>query len=146
VASSIPGARTALISLLSDDDGLSGVDISRDGEIFDNRETVLVQNAREIVREHYLGATTARESFVIPVRVEVIQRGKNLEQVEARMWQIMARVERTVMLNNTLSGTTASAEPMGIPEGVQSGPFDDQQVAAAATVRIECFAITQMAA
>lgn len=148
MASSIPGARSGLIALLKAQSGstLSGVAIGRGSENLAGRESITVDDAIEITREHYLGADNTRENFTLPVRVEAIQAGNDFEAVEARMWQLMSVLEKTVLLNQDLSGAVDSATPAGIPDGVQSGPLDDRSVAAGATIRIECFAVVQLAA
>lgn len=154
MASTIPGARTALVDLLDALTGpaqaLQGVAVRRSGragERSDDLEHVWIENAGEIARTYYFGGNgKVKEEFVIPVRVEVIQHGDDIEAVETRMWDVLTAVERTVLASQHLSGLLAKCAPEGIPNGEASGPTDDGHVLAAATVRLECIGYADLSA
>ncbi len=152
MGSSIPTARTNLVAALQAltavGQPLAGVQVVRSG---DQREThyherITVENAADIVREHHLGAQRTRERYAIPVTVEILKSGSDIQAAEVRMWAVMTEVEKLVTpMTQTLTGTVDSIAVGDIPDGEVSGPTSDRQVMAAATVRLEVQAVVSFA-
>lgn len=144
MASSIPTARTSLVTILEalQATTLAGVAVIRSGTAKPrDTEIIVVQNATQITRDPInLGGFRFDERYLIPVRVEVFKKGADIQAAETRMWQLVTIVEQAVMATKTLAGAVSSALPDGIPEGEDSGPVDDRSVAAGLTLNVACWA------
>jgi hypothetical protein len=147
MASSVPGARTALYDGLAalTATTLSGVGVYRTGLWQEARATdrIIVLNASGVEREVAALAQPApfREEYTLNVSFEVYRSGSGMQFVEDRLWALITIVERYVMANPTLGGALRQALPMNVdPE--QSGPHasDEDTVVAMATLRIACWA------
>lgn len=142
--SSIPTARTNLLTALEalQATTFSGVAVIRSGTAKPSgHEFVVVQNAVAIAYEPVnLGGFRLDERYTIPVRIEVVKKGADLEAAETRMWELITIVAQTVMATKTLAGAVNSALPAGSPEGEDSGPLDDRSVAAGLTLNVACWA------
>lgn len=145
MASSIPTARTNLVALLDaltgTGEALEGVAVIRSGsaKARPDRETIVVLNAADIRREPVtLGNRRFEETYAIPVRVEVLKAGSDVEAAEERMWDLCTVVEKTVLENMTLGGAVTRAIPGDIPTGEESGVLDDRSVVSGLTMNVDC--------
>lgn len=150
MASSIPGARTNLVALLEALTGtgevLAGVSVIRSGTGKPTgREFVTIRNAVDIRRAQRLGGRQVMETYTIPVAIEIVRAGDDVEAVETRMWDLATAIEIAVGDDRGLNGTVESAVNGDIPDGEQSGVTDDRKVFATITLHIDCTASVRLA-
>jgi hypothetical protein len=150
MASSVPGARTALyqglLTLRDPAEPLEGVGVYRTGlwQQSGANDRILILNATDIRRDVVALARPApfREEFTLNVAVEVYRRGpaEDVDVVESRLWALITAVEQYVMANETLGGAVNKCIPADVNE--QAGPSSESEdtVLAMATLRLECWA------
>jgi hypothetical protein len=148
MASSVPGARTALYDGLTATFGgptpaLDGVGVFRTGLWKDvsARDRIIVGKADPVLRDiAALGTLTPfREEFTLFVYCEVYRRGDDIGFVEDRLWDLVTAVEQFLLADKTLGGNVSQALPGDVRED-QSGPSgeDEDTVIARATLSVEC--------
>lgn len=120
--STIPAAKSALITLLQARPDLTGVLIDwgiPQQEPTDSRERVYVDDAINVKRDWIaLGQLRLDETYAIQVAVEVYREGSDRRACEERMWAIVAEVEQTAVLSLRLPVTQweAPRPEMGDPK------------------------------
>lgn len=150
MASSIPTARSNLVAALEAMQAttLAGVAVIRSGsaKARSEREQIIVLNAINIRRDPVnLGGFRFDERYEVPVRVEVLLAGSDVEAAEVRMWELVTIVEQAVMATKTLAGAVSAAVPAGIPDGEDSGVGDNRTVFAGLTLNVDCWAQVTLA-
>jgi len=140
-ASTIPAARSWLVTNLAADPALAGVSVERPGvgNATPVLEQIEVRNARDITREPRSMDGKLTETYTIPVWVQVVQHGQDVEEAETRLWTLVAAVERIANQSN-IGGLCISAGPAGATDE-ESGPGENARVIARVTVLIGCAAI-----
>ena len=148
MASSIPGARTALYAglaaLTGASEPLEGAGVYRTGLWREERapDRIIVANAVDVERDVMALARPApfREEFALLVQFEVYRSGDDVGYVEDRLWDLITAVEQYVMGDPTLGGAVSQALPAGVSE--QAGPSanDEDTLIGLATLRLECWA------
>lgn len=146
MASSIPAARSSLVALLEaltdTGESLEGVKIVHLGSAKNqSREMVTVLAATDVSREWViLGRRTVTERFTIPVKVEVMQAGDNINAVASRAWALVTAVEQAVMADMTLAGSVKQAKPGDLPDGENPGVAGDRDLFMELIVNVDCLA------
>lgn len=146
MASTIPAARTWLVAALAADPGLDGVVVARTGlwDDIPQLERIEVRNASSISRERRAMGGAITETYAIPVYIEAVSHGLDLEATENRLWALVAAVERVVEDDHTFGGLLVSALPAGAPDGEESGSASDGRFAARITLSIDCQAVVRL--
>lgn len=104
--STIPAAKSLLITLLQARPGLTGVLVDwgiPQQEPTDARERVYVDDATGVERAWVaLGQLRLDETYRLQVAVEVYREGTDRRACEERMWAIVAEVEQTAVVSMRL--------------------------------------------
>jgi hypothetical protein len=150
MASSVPGARTALynglLTLRDPAEPLEGVGVYRTGlwKQSGAHDRVIVMNARNVERDVRALARPApfHEEYVLEVGFEVYRRGPetDVDVVEDRLWALITAVEQYVMANEKLGGAVNKVTPGRVQPSAGPSPEDDDTIMASAVLDLAIWA------
>lgn len=145
--STIPAAKSALLTTLGARAGLTGVLLAWGvpmDEPSANRERVYIGDAVNVQRTWaQLGRYRIDEDYALHIFVEVYQEGDDQRTCEERMWAIVAEVEQAAVVDITLTGVLKWGAKPGAMDP-KTFPYGDGWISQV-TLNLECSSRIQAA-
>lgn len=123
-ASSAPGVKAALLTLLQADAGLTGVGITYAHPGVVTQEDIFYNRTIATEQPDTIGQRKQREEYDIEVVVTVARDGNDAKAAEDRCWALVARVENVVRANNGANGALPAALGTGVAGAITMGGGD----------------------
>lgn len=137
--STVPAVKAALLTALTTALGSVQVKYAHPGDTI-AKECVFMADAEFDSEDSSIGQVSHYETYTVPVWVDVLSEGNDVQAAEARMWVLVGLVEAAVRSNGTLSATPGllSATVTGPNAKAPQNYITDQAWASRCRIAVQC--------